>query len=58
MFKVTPMSFDGFYVTGVDHEALFLNKNTDQLFHMITDKIKNSDISEPLKSYVNNHMNV
>lgn len=56
MFNVTPVVFNGFNITGVEHEALHINKNLDQLFHLITDKIKNSEISEPLKSYINSHL--
>lgn len=43
-------------MTGVEHEAIFLGKNLDQLFQMITDKINRSELSEPLKSYVGAHM--
>ncbi len=56
LFSVAPLSFGGFQVTGVDHEAKHLNKNMDQYFQLITDKIKSSELSEPLKSYVNSHM--
>jgi predicted HTH transcriptional regulator len=56
LFGVTPSSFGGFQITGVDHEAKHLNKSMDQLFQMVTDKIRGSELSEPLKSYVNSHM--
>lgn len=56
LFKIQPILFGGFQVTGVEHEASHLKKSLDQLFQMITDKIKNSEISEPLKSYINSHI--
>ncbi len=56
LFGVTPISFGEFHVTGVDHECKILGKNIDQYFQMISDKIKTSDLSEPLKSYVNSNI--
>lgn len=55
-FGVKPVAFDGFYVTGVEHEAAKMGKNLDQLFQELTDRIKASKLSEPLKSYVNSHL--
>ncbi|WAH57759.1 DUF262 domain-containing protein [Pseudomonas silvicola] len=56
MFGVEPILFGGFQVTGVEHEAGFVNKNLDQLFQMVTDKIRGSELSEPLRSYISSHM--
>jgi predicted HTH transcriptional regulator len=42
LFGVNPTLFGGFQVTGVEHEARYLNKNLDQLFQVITDKIRAS----------------
>ena len=56
LFGVDPLLFGEFHVTGVEHEAKFLNKDLDQLFQMITDRINRSELSEPLKSYVGAHM--
>lgn len=56
LFDVKPIPYGGFYITGVEHEGALLGKNPDQFFQLITDKIKNSEISEPLKSYMNSHM--
>jgi hypothetical protein len=56
LFGVEPILFGGFQVTGVEHEATHIGKNLDQLFQMVTDKIRSSEISEPLKSYINSHM--
>lgn len=56
IFQVAPVTFNGFQITGVEHEAVHLGKTMDQLFHLITEKIKSSEMSEPLKSYVNSHL--
>ncbi len=56
LFDVMPISFNNFHVTGVEHEANKLGKDLDQYFQLITDKIKGSDLSEPLKSYINTHL--
>jgi len=56
LFGVKPITFNNFQITGVEHEAERLGKTLDQFFQLITDKVKNSDLSEPLKSYVNSHM--
>lgn len=56
LFNTTSITFNGFHITGVEHEAISLGKNLDQLFHLITEKIKSSLISEPLKSYINTHL--
>lgn len=56
LFGVEPLLFGEFHVTGVEHEAKFLGKDLDQLFQIITDRIGRSEISEPLKSYINSHM--
>lgn len=56
LFGVEPILFGGFQVTGVEHEADVIDKNLDQLFQLVTDKIRASDISEPLKSYINSQM--
>lgn len=56
LFDVKPILFNNFHITGVEHEAKKLGKDLDQYFQLITDKIKNSELSEPLKSYVNTHL--
>lgn len=56
VFKVQPLSHGGFYVTGVEHEAQRSGKNLDQMFQDITDRISRSNLSEPLRSYVNSHV--
>lgn len=56
LFKVHPKTYNGFHVTGVEHEAAVLGKNLDQLFQEITNRVHASDISEPLKSYIYSHV--
>ncbi len=56
IFGVKPISFNGFHVTGVDHEAALGGKDLDELFQDITDRVNRSALSEPLKSYVNSHV--
>ena len=52
MFDVAPTSYNGFYITGVEHEAEIMNKNLDQLFQEIGDRVRTSKISEPLRSHI------
>ena len=56
LFGASPLPYSGFYVTGVEHEAAHVNKSLDDYFHLITNKISASDLSDPLKSYVNGHL--
>ena len=56
VFGSEPLSFGGFYVTGVDHEAGHIGKTLDQMFQDITDRLARSALSEPLKSYVSSHV--
>lgn len=56
LFGVNAIPHGGFQVTGVEHEAKYLDKSLDQLFQKITDEIKRSEISEPLRTYINSHM--
>lgn len=55
VFGSQPLSFKGFYVTGVQHEAETAGKNVDQLFQDISDRVGRSTLSEPLRSYINAH---
>lgn len=56
VFGSQPLSFGGFYVTGVEHEANYAGKSLDQMFQDIADRIGRSTLSEPLKSYINSHV--
>lgn len=55
-FGITARPFERFFFTGVEHEASTLNKNLDQFFQFIIEKIKNSKTSAPLRSYITSHM--
>lgn len=56
VFGSQPLSFKGFHVTGVDHEAKYAGKSLDEMFQDITDRVGRSALSEPLKSYINSHL--
>ncbi|UWR15955.1 DUF262 domain-containing protein [Sulfitobacter sp. M368] len=56
LFGTSSDAFNGFYVTGVEHEAKHLNKSLDDLFHDITQRLSASPISEPLKSVLNGRL--
>jgi hypothetical protein len=52
LYLIIPSAFERFWVTGVEHEALALGIDLDQLFRQLTERIRNSGISEPLRDYV------
>ncbi|MGB3320536.1 MAG: DUF262 domain-containing protein [Sphingopyxis granuli] len=52
IFKVKSLPYESFWITGVDHECAALGKNPDQLFQYIVDRVRHSNISEPLRSYI------
>lgn len=56
IFEASATPCEGFYITGLEHEANYLGKSLDQLFQDIADKIASSNLSEPLRSYVNTHI--
>ncbi|WP_200938135.1 hypothetical protein [Methylobacterium sp. Leaf108] len=56
IFGSQSLPFGGFYVTGVDHEADRAGKSLDQMFQDITERVGRSQISEPLRSYINSHL--
>lgn len=56
LYGVKPRIFEGFYVTGVDHEALAYGKTNDQFFQIIIEKVRNSPVSEPLRGYLARHL--
>lgn len=56
IFGSQPLSFGGFYVTGVNHEVEHAGKSIDQMFQDIIDRVGRSALSEPLKSFVNAHL--
>ncbi len=56
VFGSQPKSYNGFHITGIDHEASHAEKNIDQMFQDITNRVERSALSEPLKSYITNHL--
>lgn len=52
LYHSKPFSYQSFWITGVDHEAVKLGKSADEFFQWITDKVRTSGISEPLKGYI------
>ncbi|MCB2188437.1 MAG: DUF262 domain-containing protein [Deltaproteobacteria bacterium] len=52
LFEVKPKIFERFFITGIEHEAVALDKNLDQLFQLVTEKVSQSLLSEPLRDYV------
>ena len=56
LFTEQALPYGGFYITGVEHEAKYMGKSTDQLFQEISDRVSRSELSEPLRSYINTHV--
>lgn len=52
LYTIEPRSIFNFMITGVDHETAVFDKNADQMFQWIVDKISRSKLSSPLKEYV------
>lgn len=56
LFGIKCLPHQGFFISGVEHEATTLGKNLDQLFQFIANKIEQSPISQPLKSYITSNI--
>lgn len=56
LFKVDATQFNRFSIVGVEHESKVLKKSLDQYFQHIVEKIKSSTVSEPLRSYIAQHI--
>lgn len=52
LYSVLSREHDRFSITGLEHEAVAINKSIDKYFHFIKEKIKNSEISSPLREYI------
>lgn len=48
--KIAPIEFNGKYVVGIDREALVQNKELDEYKRGLVSKIRNSELSDPLKT--------
>jgi len=56
LFGVTARVFERFFVTGIEHEIQAMGSNIDQLFRHITERVRNSKVSEPLRDYIARHV--
>ncbi len=56
LYSVKSRKYENFHITGVAHEATALNKNLDQLFQQINEKVKRSQLSNPLREYVSRNL--
>ncbi|MFM6174981.1 MAG: DUF262 domain-containing protein [Sphaerospermopsis kisseleviana] len=56
LYEVSSTLYRGFHIIGVAHEASKLGRNLDQQFQWLADLIAGSAISEPLRSYIRNHL--
>lgn len=56
LFGVDPRPFDRFLLTGVEHEAKAMGRSLDQLFQDLTNRVRNSAVSEPLRDYIVRHI--
>lgn len=56
LYGLVPTIYRGFWVTGIAHEANKAGRTLDQHFQWLADRIAQSEISEPLRSYVGNHL--
>jgi hypothetical protein len=52
LYGPAPRLYENFYVTGIEHEGKALKKSLDQLFQLVTGKIRSSAVSEPLRDYI------
>ncbi len=52
LFKINALAYENFWITGVDHECQVLGKSADQMFQFVVDRVRSSNISEPLRSYI------
>jgi Protein of unknown function DUF262 len=52
LFGTVPTRFERFYITGMEHEAIALGIDLDQFFRQMTERIRNSSISQPLRDYI------
>lgn len=52
LYNIDPKPFERFFITGVEHEAQALGKSLDNLFMNLTERVRESDVSEPLKGFI------
>jgi hypothetical protein len=56
LYGVIPTVYGGFHIIGVAHEAGKVGRNLDQQFQWVAELISTSAISDPLRSYIRNHL--
>jgi hypothetical protein len=56
LFGVHCRQHEKFFISGIEHEATALGKSLDQFFQFIVNKIEQSSISQPLKSYITSNI--
>ncbi|QIN39387.1 GmrSD restriction endonuclease domain-containing protein [Enterobacter ludwigii] len=49
LYGVSPIEFNGFYINGIDHEAMISSGNIDDYFMLIKQKIQEYNFTETLK---------
>jgi RNAse (barnase) inhibitor barstar len=52
IFGIGFREYERFCITGIEHEASAIGKNLDQMFQMVTGKIKQSPLSDQLRDFV------
>jgi hypothetical protein len=52
VFNADSRPFERYYITGIEHEAKEMGKTLDELFQLITDRIKKSKVDETLRGYI------
>ena len=56
IYGAKPILYEGFGIVGVEHEAVAMGESLDQLFQLIVDKVKLSDVSAGLKDSLSRHL--
>ncbi|WP_251003659.1 AlbA family DNA-binding domain-containing protein [Escherichia coli] len=52
LYGVTPIECNGYYINGIDHEAVIQSKNIDNYFLFIKQKIESFNFNEALKQQI------
>ncbi|WP_428829821.1 AlbA family DNA-binding domain-containing protein [Escherichia coli] len=52
LYGLTPIECNGYYINGIDHEAVIQSKNIDNYFLFIKQKIESFNFNEALKQQI------